>query len=519
MLRSIATVGGWTMASRVLGFVRDILIARLLGAGVEADAFFVAFRLPNLFRRLFAEGAFNAAFIPLYTRALAERGGFAAHRFAEETLALLVTALLGVALFAELTMPWLMALIAPGFTAEPVKYTLAVQFTRITFPYLVFIALAALYASALNAHRRFAHAAAVPVLLNVVMIAAMLLVAPRSERTGLVLAWSVTLAGIAQFLWLVPPAAASNATLRLPVRPVLTPELKRLLKLMVPGVIGSGAMQINLMIGTMIASLAPGAVSYLYYADRIYQLPLGVIGSAIGVVLLPEISRSLRSGETAAANDNLNRGIELALLLTLPAAVALILIPTEIVSVLFERGAFGIEATQATAAALAAFASGLPAYVLVKVVKPAFFAREDTATPFYCGVAAMIANTVLGLVLFAVLGFVGIPIATSLAAWFNLALLWWRLDGSGFLELDTRLRQKGKRILLSSSGMGAGVLLGATALRSGWAAAPLSRVIALATLIAGGAALYFALALLTSAIEPLPLRALIRRSLRRASTP
>jgi putative peptidoglycan lipid II flippase len=450
---------------------------------------------------------------------LLERGGFPANRFAEETLALMVTALLGLTLFAELTMPWLMALIAPGFTADPAKYALAVELTRITFPYLVFIALAALYAGVLNAHRRYAHAAAVPVLLNLVMIAALLLVAPWSERTGVVLAWSITLAGIGQFLWLVPPAAARNATLGLPVRPVLTPELKRLLKLLVPGVIGSGAMQINLMIGTIIASLAPGAVSYLYYADRIYQLPLGVIGSAIGVVLLPEISRSLRSGETAKANDSLNRGIELALLLTLPAAVALMLIPKEIVSVLFERGAFGAEATRATAAALAAFASGLPAYVLVKVLKPAFFAREDTATPFYYGLAAMIANTVLGLVLFAVLGFVGIPIATSLAAWFNLALLWWRLDRSGFLKVDTRLRQKGKRILLSSSGMAAGVLLGAAALGNGWAAAPFWRVIALAILVAGGAALYFALALLTSAIEPLPLRALIRRRMGRASTP
>ena len=420
MLRSIATVGGWTMASRVLGFVRDILIARLLGAGVEADAFFVAFRLPNLFRRLFAEGAFNAAFIPLYTRALAERGGFAAHRFAEETLALLVTALLGVALFAELTMPWLMALIAPGFTAEPVKYTLAVQFTRITFPYLVFIALAALYASALNAHRRFAHAAAVPVLLNVVMIAAMLLVAPRSERTGLVLAWSVTLAGIAQFLWLVPPAAASNATLRLPVRPVLTPELKRLLKLMVPGVIGSGAMQINLMIGTMIASLAPGAVSYLYYADRIYQLPLGVIGSAIGVVLLPEISRSLRSGETAAANDNLK-----------PRHRA-----SASVDAARRSGAHphshgdrrravrarrirdrGDTSDRCGPRRLRIRAAGLCADqgVDAGVLRPRRHAHARSSSRS----CAMIANIVLAFALIAVLAHVGIALRTSLSAWLN----------------------------------------------------------------------------------------------------
>jgi putative peptidoglycan lipid II flippase len=519
MLRSIATVGGWTMTSRLLGFVRDILIARVLGAGAEADALFVAFRLPNLFRRLFAEGAFNAAFVPLYARALSERGGLLADRFAEETLALMLAALLGLSFLAEVTMPWLMALIAPGFTGDAAKYALAVQFTRITFPYLVFMALAALYGGILNAHRRYAHAAAVPVLLNLVMIAGLVLVAPWSGRPGLVLAWSITLAGICQFLWLVPAAARSNAKLHVPIRPVLTPELKRLLKLMAPGVIGSGALQINLLIGTMIASLAPGAVSYLYYADRIYQLPLGVIGSAIGVVLLPEIARSLRAGEGATANENLNRGIELALLLTLPAAVALTLIPNEIVKVLFERGAFGAEARQATAAALAAFASGLPAYVLIKVLRPAFYAREDTVTPFRYAVAAMIANTVLGLILFAILGFVGIAIATAVASWLNVALLWSRLNRSGFLEIDARLRRKGKQILLSSIGMGAGLLLGANALASAWTAPATWRITALSALVGGGAALYFALALLIGAIEPLPLRALIRRSFGRASTP
>jgi len=520
MLRSIATVGGWTMASRVLGFVRDILIARVLGAGAEADAFFIAFRFPNLFRRLFAEGAFNAAFVPLYARALTERGPLFAGRFAEETLALMVTALVGLTLLAELLMPWLMAGIAPGFIGDAVKYDLAVEFTRITFPYLLFMSLTALYGGLLNAHRRYAHAAAAPILLNLVMIAGLALVAPVWGRPGVVLAWSVALAGIGQFLWLAIAAARSEAALGLPVWPVLTPEVKRLLKLMAPGVIGSGAMQINLLIGTMIASLAPGAVSYLYYADRVYQLPLGVIGAAIGVVLLPEITRNLRSGQAAAASESLNRAIELALVITLPAALALTAISTEIIAVLFERGAFGPEATRATAAALAAFALGLPAFVLVKVLAPAFYAREDTATPFRYAIAAMIANTALSLASFPILGFIGIALSTVLASWLNLALLWRGLRRSRFLEVDARLRRRGLRILLVSIAMGAGLIAGAAGLEEAWVGPPAWRAVGLAALVAGGAALYFALAFAFGAIERSAFSALVRRGFRRgASTP
>ena len=520
MLRSIATVGGWTMASRLLGFARDILIARVLGAGPEADAFFVAFRFPNLFRRLFAEGAFNAAFVPLYSRALTEHGRLVAGRFAEETLALMIAVLLGLTLLAEVSMPWLMVAIAPGFTGNAAKYALAVQFTRITFPYLLFMALAALYGGVLNAHRRYAHAAAAPILLNLVMIAGMALAAPIWGRPGLVLAWSVALAGIGQFLWLTLAARRSETALSLSPWPALTPEVKRLLKLMVPGVIGSGAMQINLLIGTMIASLAPGAVSYLYYADRIYQLPLGVIGSAIGVVLLPEITRSLRSGKGAAAGESLNRAIELGLVISLPAAIALIAVPTEIIAVLFERGAFGPEATRATAATLAAFATGLPAYVLVKVLAPPFYAREDTQTPFRCAIAAMIANTALSLAFFPIFGFIGIALATALASWLNLGLLWRGLRRNRFLEVDTRLRRRGPRILLVSIVMGAGLIAGAAGLEEALAGPLTGRWAGLAALVAGGGLSYFALALAFGAIERSALRLLLRRGFRRdASTP
>jgi putative peptidoglycan lipid II flippase len=511
MLRSIATVGGWTMASRVLGFARDILIARVLGAGLEADAFFVAFRFPNLFRRLFAEGAFNAAFVPLYARALTERGPVLAQRFAEETLALMIAALLALTLLAELAMPWLMLLIAPGFAGNALKFELAVEFTRLTFPYLLFMAMAALYAGVLNAHRRYAHAAAAPILLNLAMLVAMAAVAPFWGRPGLVLSWAVTLAGIGQFLWMHLAAVQGGTALALPGRPVLTPQVRRLLKLMVPGVIGSGAMQINLLIGTMIASLAPGAVSYLYYADRIYQLPLGVIGSAVGVVLLPEITRRLRSGQEQAARESLNRAIELGLLITLPASIALIAIPDEIIGTLFERGAFGADATRYTAAALASFALGLPAFVLIKALAPAFYAREDTATPFRYAVATMIANTLLSLAFFPWLSFVGIALATSLASWLNLFLLWARLARSEFLVIDSRLRRRAPRILLVSLAMGAALLAGAAALEEPLAGPGAVRAAALAVLVGVGGGLYFALALAFRAIEPAALRALLRR--------
>ncbi len=513
MLRSIATVGGWTMASRLLGFVRDILIARVLGAGAEADAFFVAFRFPNLFRRLFAEGAFNAAFVPLYARALTEHGRLVAGRFAEETLALMLAVLLGLTLLAEVAMPWLMVVIAPGFVGDWAKFDLAVQFTRITFPYLLFMALVALLGGVLNAHRRYAHAAAAPILLNLAMIAGMVLAAPVWDLPGLVLSWSVAIAGIGQFLWLAFAAERTGTALGLPLRPALTPEVKRLLKLMVPGVIGSGAMQINLLIGTMIASLAPGAVSYLYYADRICQLPLGVIGSAIGVVLLPEIARSLRSGKAAAAAESLNRAIELGLLITLPATIALIAIPKEIIAVLFERGAFGPAATQATAAALAAFAAGLPAYVLVKVLAPPFYAREDTATPFRFAIAAVIANTALSLAFFPIFGFIGIALATALATWLNLGLLWRRLRRDRFLEVDARLQRRAPRILLASIAMGAGLIAGEAGLEEALTGPSTWRWAGLGALVAAGGALYFALAIVFGAIERSALRALIRRGL------
>ncbi len=511
LLRSAATVGGYTMLSRVLGFVRDILIAAVLGAGETAEAFFVAFRIPNLFRRLVAEGAFAAAFVPLFSRRLEADGRRAARAFAEQTLAVLLSSLLIFTILAEIAMPWLMHVIAYGFADEADKFDLAVQFARLTFPYLLFMALVALLGGVLNSLYRFATAAAAPVLLNVVLITALLGFADAGATPGHALAWGVAAAGAGQFVWLAAACHRAGMRLRLP-RPRLTPEVRHLLRLMVPLGLTAGVLQINLLVGTVIATLQDGAVAYLYYADRIYQLPLGVVGIAIGTALLPTLSRKLRAGAAEAAMDSQARALEFSLLLTLPAAAALMIIAEPIVSVLFERGAFGPASTAATAAALVAFAFGLPAYVLVKVLSPGFFAREDMGTPLKVSIAAVVANVALSLALFRPLGHVGIALATALASWLHAALFWLTLRNRGYLAVDARLRSRLPRIAIASAVMAAALLLAAGALDGHLAAAAAGpRVAALTALVVGGLAVFAVSAHLTGAASLRDLGAMLRR--------
>jgi putative peptidoglycan lipid II flippase len=462
LYRSFATVGGFTIISRVLGFARDVLIAAVLGTGWVADAFFVAFRFPNLFRRLFAEGAFNSAFVPLFSKRLEGEGESAARKFAEEALAVLLFALLLFTAVAEAAMPWLMYVIAPGFAEDPEKFDLATLLTRIAFPYLLCMSLVALLSGVLNALGKFAMAAAAPIILNVVligvMVAALALGLGDEPASGIILAWGVSVAGFLQLLALA--LAARNMGMELKLRwPRITPGVRRLVKLGIPGIIAGGITQFNILIGTIIASMQAGAVSFLYYAERVYQLPLGVVGIAIGVVLLPDLSRSLRSGDDAAVSASQNRSFEFALLLTLPASVALFVVPGPIVQVLFERGAFTAADTEATALALAAFAWGLTAFVLIKVFSPAFFAREDTKTPMYYAGAGLVVNVAVSLALFPVFGHVGIAIATTVSGWVNALLLLVTLYRRGFFETDAALRRRGPKILLSSVIMG-GVLIG-----------------------------------------------------------
>lgn len=458
LYRAFATVGGMTLMSRVLGFVRDMLIAGVLGTGVVADAFFVAFRFPNLFRRLFAEGAFNSAFVPLFAKRLEGEGAAAARQFAQEALSALTAVLLIFTAIAELTMPGLMYVIAPGFADTPDKFDLAVKLTRIAFPYLLCVSLVALFSGVMNALGRFALAAFAPVLLNIIFIIVLaglsLAGTSGTPEAGEALAWAVFAGGFAQ-LFLLIWGARRMGMVTVPQRPRLTDGVRRLVALGVPGVIAGGITQVNILIGTIIASLQDHAVSWLYYADRIYQLPLGLVGIAIGVVLLPDLSRRLRAKDGGGALHTQNRSLELSLLLTLPAAIALAIVPEPIIQVLFERGAFNAEDTPATAMALAAFAFGLPAFVMVKVFSPGFFAREDTKTPMYFAGASVAVNVIGSLALFWIIGHVGIAIATSLAGWVNALLLALTLTRRGHFTLDQTFRRRIGPMILSGLGMGA----------------------------------------------------------------
>ncbi len=490
LFKNFLTVGGATATSRVLGFVRDMFIAAALGTGPVADAFFVAQRLPNLFRRLFAEGAFASAFVPLFTGAHESEGEEAAFRFASESLAALAALLVLVTIVAEIGMAWLTLVLAPGFAGDPAKFDIATMLGRIAFPYLLLISLATLLAGALNGLNRFAAAAFSQSLLNVVLIVTLVYLWFTGEvgtvRAGVFLTASITVGGILQLAFLAFACARAGIRLRI-LWPRWTGGVKRLAALAAPSVVAGGVTQINIVVGTIIASLQPGAVSWLYYADRLYQLPLGIVGIAIGVVLLPDLARALRAGRDKDAHHAQNRAIEFAAALTLPATVALLVIPGPIISVLFERGAFTAADTAATAPALAAYAAGLPAFVAIKVLQPAYFAREDTRTPMWAGAAAMIVNVVAAFGLFYLFGHVGIAAATSIAAWANTALLLGPLLRDGRLQVDSSMRRRLPLLVLAALMMGVCVFVAAWLLAPWLAAGPiLNRGLTLLVLVGLG---------------------------------
>jgi putative peptidoglycan lipid II flippase len=510
LLRGFATVGGWTLVSRVLGFVRDIMIAAFLGAGPVAEAFFVAFRLPNMFRRFFAEGAFNMAFVPLFAKKLEGDGAAVARQFAEEAMAVLLTALIALTVIAQLAMPWFVLALASGFDANG-KLDLAVAFSRVVFPYIVFISLAALFSGVLNSFGKFSAAAAAPVLLNVILIGAMALAAALGWDVGPTLSWAVFAAGIAQLGLLV--WAARRVGMSLSLRwPRLTPDVRRLVALGVPAALAGGVMQINLLVGTQVASYFDGAVSWLWYADRLYQLPLGVVGVAIGVVLLPELSRRVRSGDAASASGAMNRAAEFCLMLTLPATVALIVVPNLIISVLFQHGAFTASDTAATGAALAIYAFGLPAFVLQKVLLPAYFAREDTRTPLRFAVVSMVVNVVIAVGGAPLAGYLAAAVGTTVAGWVNLGLLWrGARKFGGAVAIDDRLAARWPRILAASLAMGA-LVLGLAEAQA--AMLPDWRAIGLAVIVLAGAAGYAIAAAALGAFRLSDIRAAMSRGRR-----
>ncbi len=478
------------MVSRVLGFARDMFIAAILGTGPVADAFFVALKLPNLFRRLFGEGAFNAAFVPTFAGTLAAEGPDTARRIAEQALAMMAVFLGALTLLGILLMPQIMTVLAPGFSADPAKFTLAVEMTRITFPYLLLICLVALLSGVLNGLNKFAMAAGAPVLFNVVSMATLWLLTASVAPPGHALAWGVTLSGVLQLILVAHACAVSGMKLRMP-RPRLTPEMRVLLRRMAPGIVGAGVTQLNLAVDVIIASLLPGgSVSFLYYADRVNQLPLGVIGAAVGTALLPLLSRQVRAGEEDASRATLNQAIEISLVLTLPAALALAVTSGPIVAALFGRGAFGAEAVTATSAALTVFAIGLPAYVLAKAFAPGFFARGDTSTPVKIGMAAVALNLALNLALMYPLAHVGVALATALAAVFNAGLLGFILWRRGHFVPSARLRSRILRMAVASGAMAAVLWFGQDPLFDLLGSIRFARWIGLAVLVGAGGLVY-----------------------------
>jgi len=514
LFSKFATVGGASMTSRLLGFVREALLAAALGTGPVADVFYTCFRFPNLFRRLFAEGAFNIAFIPLFAKELEGGGEEAARKFSQEVFAVLASWLLLFTAVAILLMPFLVAtIVAPGFTDTLEKFELSVSMTRIMFPYLLCMSLVAMFSGILNSLRRYFLAAIVPVLLNIILITVLVIAITfdlPDRQVGLFLAGGVLVSGFLQLALLVWGVWRAGMGFRL-ASPKLTAPVRRLLVLMGPGLLTGGVLQINLLIGTIIATAQDGANALLNYADRLNQLPLGVIGIAVGVVLLPELSRVLKAGDREQAELLQNRSLEFALALTLPAAVGLMVIPTEIITVVYQRGAFSAQATADTAPALIAFASGLPAYVMLKVLQPAFFAREDMRTPFHFSVIMVITNIALSLSLFPVIGHVGIAVATSASAWINVLMSAVTLWRRGDFRPDSITLKRLFLLLVSSFIMGLAIVVIRELLAGVFAESFWGHLLDVSIMISVGAVLYFGFSLATGAMDRTQLRRLLRR--------
>ncbi|MDQ2067360.1 murein biosynthesis integral membrane protein MurJ [Xinfangfangia sp. CPCC 101601] len=507
LISGFLTVGFWTLISRIAGLVRDILMARFLGDGPVAEAFIVAQSLPNMFRRFFAEGAFNFAFVPMFAKkseAKEDAEGFA--RDAYWGMAALLTVF---SLLAIIAMPVLVLAMASGFVGDE-RFDLAVTMGRIAFPYILFISLTALLSGMLNAMGRFVVTSAVTVLLSLSLIAGMLLADRFGWDMAYTQAWAVSISGVLQLL--VTWIAVRRLGFRLPFRmPRLTPELRRLAVIAAPAVLAGGVVQINLIVGRQVASATDGAMAWLYNADRLYQLPLGVVGIAIGIVLLPELSRRLRAADDQGSRDAYNRGTEFALLLTLPAAVALVVIAWPIITVVYERGAFGPQAAIYTAQALAVYGIGLPAFVLQKVLQPLYYAREDTRSPFRFAVWSMVVNLVIALALMPFVGFLAAAIATTASAWVMVWQLWRGTRAMGAAaRFDARFVQRVPRIVVASALMGV-VLWGLSTWLAPQLATPGPRTAALGVIVLAGIVTYFGSAAAIGAMSMAELKASLRR--------
>jgi putative peptidoglycan lipid II flippase len=453
MLGRIFTVGGYTLLSRLTGFARDIMLAAILGAGPAADAFFVALRLPNHFRAIFAEGAFNAAFVPAYAH-LYGQSEASAKLFADRIFSLLFGAQIILLAVAWLFMPQVIAILAPGFSDDPARGELAIALTRITFPYLLLVTLVTLYGGMLNVMHRFASAAAAPIFLNLSMMATLALAA-FFPGAGYAAAWGVLIAGFLEFLLLAGDAARSGILPRFAAFK-LDDDVRSFFRALGPATIGSMGTQVALFADTIIATFLPaGALSALYYADRLNQLPIGVIGIAIGTVLLPEMSRRLTSGDQAGAMASQRRAFDFTLLFSVPFVAAFLTVPDVIMRAMFARGAFSKADAAASGATLAAYAVGLIPFVLIRSAVAAFYARKDTATPVKAALTGVAVNVALKILLMGSLAQVGLALATAVGAWINLLLVIGFAVRAGYLELDRALMQSLAKFVVSGAVLGA----------------------------------------------------------------
>lgn len=489
LLRASATIATLTMISRVFGFVRDMLIASLLGAGLLSDAFFVAFKIPNFMRRLFAEGAFNAAFLPLYAGTVAVEGPEKAKTLVEEIHAVLVVVLIVLSVLAIVFMPDLMFILAPGFDSDPEKYKLSVTLTRITFPYILLISLVSLQGGLLNSIDKFAAVAATPIIMNICLITSVFALMKFTPTPAHALAVGVLISGAAQYWWLHYFCKKAGVAPRM-ISPRMTANVKKLFVLIWPAAIGSSVTQINLMIDVIIASLIPGAVSFLYYADRISELPLGVVGIAVSTALLPMLSRQLRSGNIAVALHTQNRALELSLLFGLPATVALIIIPHPIITVMYERGAFTDTDTAATFKTMIAYAVGIPAFLAIKVFASTFYANQDTRTPVKIAIVCVFINLFFNLTLIIPLKYVGLALSTSIAGWVNAVALGMGLHKRGLFVADTLFKFRISRMLAGALIMGVVLIIANTLLAPQFHGTLFVKICALAGLIFGGGGVY-----------------------------
>ena len=452
LIKSTGTFSFFTIISRILGYLRDILVAIFLGTSFLADVFFVAFRIPNTFRRLFSEGTFNAAFVPSYSSELF-KGKIKSNKFANEVFNLLFLILLTLVLVVQIFMPAFVSLIAPGFINDNEKINLAINLTRITFPFLMLVSLASFFSAILNSHNKFAAAAAAPIILNIVLIIILLFSKSLDDELVYYLSYGVTLAGLLQLIFLYF-FVTKHFKLDLKIEFKVSNKVKVFFKKLLPSIFSSGVTQINILVGTIIASFQASAVSYLYYADRIYQINLAIAGIAIGVVILPQLSKHISKKNKKKIDLIQNKALELSLFLSLPASIALFIASNEIISALFGYGQFSENSVINSAKALYYFSLGLPAFAMIKVFSNFFFANHDTKTPFYISLMSVLLNILISIYFFKSIGFIIIPIATTISSWFNLIILFFFLQKRNLFRFNNIFIRRFFKIIFSSILMG-----------------------------------------------------------------